>query len=368
MLADEPTGPTLDALPDELLRLVYAAYHARCRSLWDLMWFISVSRRFSELAANFVEVLALTGSSERGMLLVPFTRAGHRMSRRVGLLAPFAWAARFSSLRELEITHLSWSGAARLLTLLRAWPALEQLELRFEYDHRDANALRAVSTAGQELVDDLACVLRMGGLPRLRYLWLGNLDCHHCFGQRFDEGSLAQRGTLIIDDGELLETLQPTAAIWWMAERASHVRCSKLHQFTYELEHGADVAATVGAFGLLDWMSTRLAHQKSSSTGQRAVRALLLSHGAVDSAAEAAAAAATPDGLAVGEVAGGDGLGGGDDESLESSVGFSDDATSDGELFDDNEAAVLSAPSDEESGSVSQSADEMGYGMAELTL
>ena len=43
------------------------------------------------------------------------------------------------------------------------------------------------------------------------------------------------------DDTVVLERLGPTAALWWMAERANHVRKSKLHQWRYELEHGADV-------------------------------------------------------------------------------------------------------------------------------
>jgi len=143
--------------------------------------------------------------------------------------------------------------------------------------------MRVATVHGQDILDDLAAVLRLGRMPHLRYLWLGSLDCEHCFGQRFDSGTIAQRG-LHIDDCELLEQLRPTAALWWMAERALHVRCSKLHQFRYELEHGADARSTVGAFTLLEWMRIRLAAQQHSSTGLRAVSRLLVKHGAAATA------------------------------------------------------------------------------------
>ena len=109
--------------------------------------------------------------------------------------------------------------AARALLLCGAWPALEQLELRFDYSHATHDA---VAPPFQAFVDDLAATLRHGGLPRLRYLWLGSEACTHCFGQRYADG----RGTAL-DDRALLEELKPTAALWWMAERAE--QCAPSH-------------------------------------------------------------------------------------------------------------------------------------------
>ena len=128
----------------------------------------------------------------------------------------------------------------------------------------------------QQLADDLALVLHAGHAPRLRYLWLGNLGCTHCFGQRYADGVGA-----VLDDRKLLEELRPTAALWWMAERAQHVRCSKLHQFQYEVEHGADLRAAVGSFTILTWMHERLGLQRHSRPGHRAVHDLLCARGAV---------------------------------------------------------------------------------------
>ena len=58
-------------------------------------------------------------------------------------------------------------------------------------------------------------------------------------------------GTSLLDDRELLEQLKPTAALWWLAERSEHVQRHKLHLFQYEVDHGADVHATVGGFDVL---------------------------------------------------------------------------------------------------------------------
>ena len=41
--------------------------------------------------------------------------------------------------------------------------------------------------------------------------------------------------------------LQPTAALWWMAGCAAHVRTSSLHKWKYEVEHGADLTSTLSA-------------------------------------------------------------------------------------------------------------------------
>lgn len=107
-----------------------------------------------------------------------------------------------------------------------------------------------------------------------------------------------------------------------MAERASHVRVSMLHQWQYELDHGADVTATVTVLAregsregvgegsregvgapsgapavdasrrasgsrpryvqhtILSWMRRRLSDQRHSTAGHRAVYQLLVARGA----------------------------------------------------------------------------------------
>ena len=273
-------------LPDDALRLIYSKLVAEAKDRGSTLYglfsgFFLLSRRLLALAPLVVEELEIGPTPAKpGYLGVSYVQTAHRRLRRLSFLMPHAWAARLSGLRALEITHLSWAAAARLLTLLPCWAQLQELELRFQYDHKSSLPMQAVTAQGQDFADELGSVLKLGCLPCLRYLWLGSLDCEHCFGQRYDPGNIAQRGTLIIDDSEILENLKPTAALWWMAERAAHVRCSKLHQFEYELDHGADVHATVGAFAIVDWMRVRLGHQKHSATGHRAVRALLLRHGA----------------------------------------------------------------------------------------
>ena len=289
--ADDDTSATvstgepqdfLNTLPDDALRLVFLCLRKRSTAWWEIEAFFAICRRMRQLVSALVDELELTSahSPQRGLLTLPYGKAGHRVNRMVTMVAPFAWGSRFSGLRALELTHLSWSGAARLVTLLRAWPQLEQVELRFEYDYRSATAMRSMVVRGQEFIDDLATALSAGSLPRLRYLWLGSLDSLHCFGQRFAGGTIAQRCQLMVDDGALLEQLKPTAAVWWMAERSTHVRCSALHKFQYEIEHGADVRGSVASLTLLEWMRVRLAEQKHSATGARAVRALFLRHGA----------------------------------------------------------------------------------------
>ena len=65
-----------------------------------------------------------------------------------------------------------------------------------------------------------------------------------------------------------------------MAERAQHVRVCKLHQWTYELDHGADLQATVHGRTLLEWMHSRLATGFHSRAGHKAVHTLLAERGA----------------------------------------------------------------------------------------
>ena len=368
--ADDDTSATvstgepqasLDTLPDDALRLVFLCLRKRSTAWWEIEAFFAICWRMRQLVSALVEELELTSahSPQRGLLTLPYGKAGHRVNRMVTMVAPFAWAARFSGLRALELTHLSWSGAARLVTLLCAWPQLEQVELRFEYDYRSATAMRSMVVRGQEFIDDLAAALSAGSLPRLRYLWLGSLDSLHCFGQRFAGGTIAQRCQLMVDDGALLEQLKPTAAVWWMAERSTHVRCSALHKFQYEIEHGADVRGSVASLTLLEWMRVRLAEQKHSATGARAVRALFLRHGATAAddkgtgfipnitpaavasveadAAAAAAAAAAAEAVVFGE----------DEGSLYSTDGADWDSTdgcSEGDLDHDAHADALGGP------------------------
>ena len=266
------TGLTHEALPEDALRHIYLQVLRRVRTLFKAMAIFQCSVRLRSALATFVDELTLSAPvwASGGMLMLPCARVRRDI---VPFLAPFGWAAQLRGLRVLELVGLSWSGAARLLTLLPAWAQLEQLELRFAYD---PEAMGSVAEPFQEFADDLASVLHMGVLPQLRYLWLGNVTCTHCFGQRSSE-----EGSAALDDRALLEELRPTAALWWMAERASHVRCSKLHQFQYEIDHGADLHAEVGTFSIVSWMHARLGLQRHSRAGHRAVHELLRTHGAV---------------------------------------------------------------------------------------
>ena len=267
-----------DALPDELLHLVCNALRDRAHRLSDLMRLSRCCKRLLALMPVALDKLELSSSmlSHLGesMLTVPHARS---QPIELSLLAPQGWAFRLCDLRILELAAPSWSAAARLVTLLHAWPKLEELELRFNYS---SSTFPVVAGTFQQLADDLADVLQAGACTHLRYLWLGNLHCTHCFGQRGAGGASFR----VLDDRAVLESLQPTAALWWMAERAHHCRLSKLHQFEYELEHGADVSAVVGTFGILAWMRERLSQQRHSRVGHREVQRLLVSKGATESA------------------------------------------------------------------------------------
>ena len=275
-----------DALPDDVLRILYEEVLASCERSNTPMRFVlnlfATNHRLRAFASMVVERLSLSrrqGRLEASLLLPPTSCWQTFDWRHASFLAPHAWAARFSRLRALSIADLSWNGAARLLTLLPAWRELEELDLRFEYESSDCTSglhaggeregeLMSSGGAYQLFANDLAASLQLGALPRLRYLFIGNFSREHCFGQ------MLTRGSDMTDDTVVLEQLPPTgirnpqltgcwtasvalprflalksharaldrvaAALWWMAERAQHVRKSKLHQWRYELEHGAD--------------------------------------------------------------------------------------------------------------------------------
>jgi hypothetical protein len=302
------------------------AAHTR---MWVFACSAPLPRVQMRAAARVIEELNLgwwtaTHSRESpDTLRLPYTRASRYDTFYRGeasLLASTEWARQLAGLRVLRISHLSWGGAARLLSLLPAWPRLEVVELRFAYDCQlpefHLRSLSNNATPFQDFSADLAAVLGLGMLPKLRFLWLGNLGRTHCLGQRlsarltteaaFDAMTTGARTPIELDDRGLLEKLGPTAALWWMAERASHVRVSTLHQWEYELDHGADVNATVDVatestgephdasstassteppagrvtHTLLTWMERRLAHQRHSRAGHRAVHRLLVQRGA----------------------------------------------------------------------------------------
>ena len=188
---------SLDTLPDDALRSIISSLRCQAEELSDVMRLFRTCQRLQAFTAHFdeLELCMLINAPSRtettrhegrgGLLFVshPLGVYGCTAWRRAApLLMPYPWAARLSGLSAIEITHLSWPGAARLVGLLPAWPRLEQLELRFEYALHDVHA---VTVRFQELADDLAGQLRLGAVPRLRYLWLGHVACSHCFGQRW---------------------------------------------------------------------------------------------------------------------------------------------------------------------------------------
>ena len=64
-------------------------------------------------------------------------------------------------------------------------------------------------------------------------------------------------------------------ACFWCCQ----VRRSKLHQWTYEITHGANVHARHVDCSLHKWMRERLTHQVHSVAGHREVYNLLVAHG-----------------------------------------------------------------------------------------
>ena len=266
----------LDALPDDVFRYVWEQLLTTCeQSALPLRAAFNLFHTCHRLraAAWVVERLNLGMLHAPGWLQMPDVRFRCRALRPAvcPLLAPYGWAAAFPMLRELHLRGLSWEGAARLITLLPAWRNLEELDLRFQYGLDDLLAKESLYRPFQLFAEDLALALGMGYLPRLKFLFIGNACRSHCLGQLIRGGA-----SRTLDDTIILEALPPTAALWWMAERAEHVRASKLHQWSYELEHGADVHATFGGRTLLEWMHERLAYQHHSLAGHRRVHALLL--------------------------------------------------------------------------------------------
>ena len=291
--AEDQPPANLDTLPDDVMRIIWDRLREHCERhrghqggrLCDAFCLFTVCRRWREQSV-IVERLHLGMRSLNGQLNLPFTqlaftRAGSRLES--SLLAPFGWAARVSNLKELCIRHLTWSGASRLITLLHAWPALEVLDVQFAYT-LNAEGPSKVDTSMdgpyQTFANDLAASLRLGMLPRLKFLWIGNLERVHAFGQKFDDHDGRGHYRNELDDTVVLEQLGPTAAVWWMAERAQHVRQSKLHQFRYEIEHGADLTATFAGYTLLEWMRERLGAYFHSMRGHQLVHEMLVDAGA----------------------------------------------------------------------------------------
>ena len=289
-VVDETTK--FETLPDDLLRTIWERLRARCEEkawaykggrLRDAFRFFAVCQRCRGLSVS-VERLRVGMMNLKGQLQLPNTILTYHQNRTTSsLLAPYGWAARLPNLKELRISHLSWGGAARLVTLLPAWPALEQLDIQFSYDFSDLNnGSLDTSCDGpyQHFANDLAASLKLGVLPRLQFLYIGNLGREHSFGQRYDDQDERGKYRNDLDDTVVLEQLKPTAAVWWMAERAQHVRKSKMHQFKYEIEHGANLKARFAGHTLLSWMRERLGVYYHSMRGHQLVHELLVEAGA----------------------------------------------------------------------------------------
>jgi hypothetical protein len=284
MMSGLPLEPAthLQDLPVELLGCIFAHAKAASTQLHELARLQLVSRRWAELVPATCNELELTGNAEgilnAGMLSVP-----------ADFHAPLAWAKRFACLRVFEVSGLSASGVWGVANLLCAWPHLEELEIRLSYDP-DCTPIYY-----QGLADDLAETLELlaPGLPRLRYFWLGNERCTHCFGQAFPSGLRHALGWMPPSDDylvcesfcglraadthqlwSLLSQKWPTAALWWMGERAAFVRCRRLEDWR-TLLHRADVHARVAGLGICEWMRERLGAQRHSRAGHRAVHNLI---------------------------------------------------------------------------------------------
>ena len=61
---------------------------------------------------------------------------------------------------------------------------------------------------------------------------------------------------------------------------SQHVRKSRLHQWRYEIEHGADLSAKVNGRNILEHMAVSLSFLPHSRAGHRAVHQLLVDSGA----------------------------------------------------------------------------------------
>ena len=287
--ADVAPPVSLETLPEDVFRCVWEHLSLECSECFNpvchALVLFTLSRRLRDLSM-LVEQLRVSRFEldDEPSMQLPTTRVGpHKVMFHVStLLAPHGWAMRLPKLRELRIYNISWSGGARLLSLLSAWQQLEHLVIGLEYDCDPSDTSVAQQFGPlQSFADDLAATLSLGALPELRYLNLVLMDRsrkEHTFGEPFRRLKLEQAD--MTDDSAVLEALPPTAAIWWMAERAKHVRKSKLNQWQYEVEHGADLCAEVDGANILARMRDLHVATIHSFAGHRAVHDFLLDHGA----------------------------------------------------------------------------------------
>ena len=80
-------------------------------------------------------------------------------------------------------------------------------------------------------------------------------------------------------DGRILESLPPTAQLWWMAERPQHVRCRQLSQWR-ALAEKSDLAWEDGEYTILSWLASQITFYEHSARGYKRVYGLLQAHGA----------------------------------------------------------------------------------------
>ena len=282
--ADVAPPASLETLPEDVLRCVWEHLSLECSEdfnpLCHALVLFTLSRRLRDLSL-VVEQLRVSRFEldDEATMKLPSTRVGpNKVKYYVAtLLAPHGWAVRLANLRELRIYNISWSGGARLLSLLSAWQQLEHLVIGLEYNEvKDKDVFQRFGPL-QGFADDLAATLSLGALPGLRYLNLVLMDRSRNLGATFGEHFRRFGG---FDDSAVLEALPPTAAIWWMAERAKHVRKSKLNQWQYEVEHGADLCAEVDGANILARMRDLHVATIHSFAGHRAVHDFLLDHGA----------------------------------------------------------------------------------------
>ena len=209
-----------------------------------------------------------TAAQRDELYIEPILRPGWSSSDHVSMLVPTAWSARFVGLTSLTVSALSLSGTARLIVHLRSWPLLEELAIcvAAEQYRVDDEGDAEEGADMLECMNDLAKALRTGfvRLPALRHLSVSDWWSE----QRYSG-----------PDANILAALTPCAQLWWMAERARHVRCKHLSRWR-ELAETADLHWQYGGYTILSWLSSQLPFTRHSQRGYRAVYKVLVEHGA----------------------------------------------------------------------------------------
>ena len=192
------------------------------------------------------------------------------------MLMPFSWAVKLSGLQCLTLSSISVAGYARLLTLLPAFPLLEELNIIFI----EGTSSKVVQDANYLFLHDLEQLLSTGQLcmPRLKRFWLvGNGG--DPYGAYVDDLECEDR---------LVAAVPPTAALWRATElhiESGRVRFTETYLRSL-LEAGPDLKwcprmagrgdLSVLRFFAEDWPTNSVAQREAFETAY----SLLVKHGA----------------------------------------------------------------------------------------